>query len=53
VGGSDAHFVSAIGRCLTAFRRPIKSVEDLVEELKSGEYFPVTVEQTLTGHGVE
>ncbi len=50
VGGSDAHFVSAIGRCLTAFRRPIRSVEDLVQELKSGEFFPVTVEQTLAGH---
>ena len=47
VGGSDAHFVSAIGRCLTAFQRPIHSVEDLVEELTSGEYHPVTVEQTL------
>src|SRR6185312_3705433 len=23
VGGSDAHFVSAIGRCMTAFRRPV------------------------------
>ena len=47
VGGSDAHFVSAIGRCLTAFRRPIASVEELVEALHSGEYHPVTVEQTL------
>jgi predicted metal-dependent phosphoesterase TrpH len=47
VGGSDAHFVSAIGRCLTAFRRPITTVADLVEELATGEYHPVTVEQTL------
>ena len=47
VGGSDAHFVSAIGRCLTAFRRPIISVEELVQELTHGEYHPVTVEQTL------
>lgn len=47
VGGSDAHFVSAIGRCLTAFRRPITSVADLVQELTHGEYHPVTVEQTL------
>jgi len=47
VGGSDAHFVSAIGRCLTAFRRPITSVEALVEELATGEYHPVTVEQTV------
>jgi hypothetical protein len=47
VGGSDAHFVSAIGRCLTSFQRPIASVADLVQELTSGEYHPVTVEQTL------
>lgn len=46
VGGSDAHFVSAIGRCLTAFRRPVTSIEVLVEELASGDFFPVTVEQT-------
>jgi predicted metal-dependent phosphoesterase TrpH len=39
VGGSDAHFVSAIGRCLT-------SIEVLVEELAAGDFFPVTVEQT-------
>jgi hypothetical protein len=47
VGGSDAHFVSAIGRCLTAFAHPITSVEALVEALHSGDYYPVTVEQTL------
>ncbi len=51
VGGSDAHFVSAIGRCLTAFRRPIHTVEDLVLELANGEYHPVTVEQTLDAAG--
>jgi predicted metal-dependent phosphoesterase TrpH len=47
VGGSDAHFVSAIGRCLTAFPRRITTVEELVQELVRGEYHPVTVEQTL------
>ena len=47
VGGSDAHYVSAIGRCMTAFGRPIHTVEDLVQELLHGEYYPVTVEQTL------
>ena len=30
VGGSDAHFVSAIGRCLTAFERPVTTVAGLV-----------------------
>jgi hypothetical protein len=47
VGGSDAHFVSAIGRCLTAFARPIATLENLVEELARGDYYPVTIEQTL------
>jgi hypothetical protein len=49
VGGSDAHFVSAIGRCLTAFSRPILTIEDLVEELREGEYHPVRVEDTVKG----
>ena len=47
VGGSDAHYVSAIGRCLTAFSRPITSIEALVEELRNGRYHPVTVEETV------
>ena len=46
VGGSDAHFVNAIGRCLTAFSRPVTSIEALVEELRGGDYHPVTVEET-------
>lgn len=46
VGGSDAHYVSAVGRCLTAFRRPIACIEDLVEQLREGEYHPVTLEET-------
>jgi predicted metal-dependent phosphoesterase TrpH len=47
VGGSDAHFVNAIGRCLTAFRRPVTSIQALVEELSEGDYHPVRVEETL------
>ena len=47
VGGSDAHYVSAIGRCLTAFARPLGGVEALVAELAAGDYYPVTIEQTL------
>ena len=46
VGGSDAHFVNAIGRCLTAFSRPVTSIEALVDELRAGEYHPVTAEET-------
>ncbi|MSQ41631.1 MAG: hypothetical protein EXR65_01145 [Dehalococcoidia bacterium] len=47
IGGSDAHFVNAIGRCLTAFRRPVTSIEALVEELRAGEYHALRVEETL------
>ncbi len=46
VGGSDAHYVSAIGRCLTAFARPIATIEELVAELAAGDYYPVTIEET-------
>jgi predicted metal-dependent phosphoesterase TrpH len=49
VGGSDAHYVSAIGRCLTAFPRPIGSVDDLVESLRAGDYEPVPIEDTFRG----
>lgn len=48
VGGSDAHYVSAIGRCLTAFRHPVRRIEELVERLHEGEYFPVRLEETQT-----
>jgi hypothetical protein len=47
VGGSDAHYVSSIGRCLTAFDQPIKSMEDLVEQLRNGTYYPVRIEETM------
>ena len=47
VGGSDAHYVSAIGRYLTAFERPINSIEALVEELRYGQYHAVRVEDTV------
>jgi predicted metal-dependent phosphoesterase TrpH len=47
VGGSDAHFVNAIGRCLTAFHRPVTTIEALVDELRGGDYHPVRVEETL------
>jgi predicted metal-dependent phosphoesterase TrpH len=43
-GGSDAHFVSAVGKFMTAFKRPIRSMQDLVEQLYSGEYRPITLE---------
>ncbi len=38
IGGSDAHIVSHIGRCATRFSADIRSEEDLVAALKSGEF---------------
>ncbi len=46
IGGSDAHFVSAIARCLTAFDAPISSEAELVEALRSGEFNAVRLEDT-------
>ena len=49
VGGSDAHYVSSIGRCLTVFHKAIRRVEELVEQLNEGHYFPMRLDDTLRG----
>jgi len=49
IGGSDAHYVSSIGRCLTAFNGRITRMEELVEQLREGDYRPVRIEETLEG----
>ncbi|MGH7906462.1 MAG: PHP-associated domain-containing protein [Candidatus Binataceae bacterium] len=41
VGGSDSHMVSLIGLCATRFAADVKTIEDLVSELKSGQFEPV------------
>lgn len=38
VGGSDAHALHTIGRCVTIFQRRISSEQDLVDELKAGRF---------------
>lgn len=38
VGGSDAHHVSHIGRCLTVFEDDIRDEAELMEALRSGRY---------------
>lgn len=38
VGGSDAHALHTIGRCVTIFERHISSEQDLVTELKGGRF---------------
>ena len=40
-GGSDAHLVSAIGKCMTNFQSSILNETDLVRELRSGAFGPV------------
>jgi hypothetical protein len=36
VGGSDAHFLMQLGRCLTVFERWIENEEDLMREIRAG-----------------
>ena len=50
-GGSDAHFVSAIGTCLTDFPRSIGSEPELVEALREGGFRSVRLEDTRNHHG--
>lgn len=45
IGGSDAHFVSAVGKFMTEFKRPIHSMQDLVEQLYFGDYRAITLEE--------
>ena len=36
VGGSDAHFLMQVGRCLTVFERDISDEDELIGEIKAG-----------------
>jgi PHP family Zn ribbon phosphoesterase len=45
IGGSDAHFVSAVGKFMTEFKRPVRTMQDLVEQLYTGDYHPITLEE--------
>jgi len=40
VGGSDAHQVTEVGRCVTVFERVIETEEQLVAELKAKRFRP-------------
>ena len=37
-GGSDAHNVDELGRCITVFEKEIKDEADLIAELRSGRF---------------
>ena len=41
IGGSDSHLVSLIALCATRFAAGVRSIDDLVRELKEGTYEPV------------
>ncbi|MBI1818589.1 MAG: PHP domain-containing protein [Deltaproteobacteria bacterium] len=46
-GGSDSHLVSFIGICATEFDRDIRSIDDLVHELRHGSYRPIDFRANL------
>ncbi len=46
-GGSDAHFVSAIGTYLTRFESSIQTEADLVRELRAGRFRALRLEDTV------
>ncbi|MBI2165400.1 MAG: PHP domain-containing protein [Chloroflexi bacterium] len=46
IGGSDAHFVSSIGSCLTEFKCPVRDERDVVAALRSGQFRAVRLEET-------
>jgi len=41
IGGSDAHSMLGLGCCVTVFERPVRSEEELIEELRAGRFQPV------------
>jgi hypothetical protein len=48
-GGSDSHLVSFVGICATQLERPIRTIGDLVEELRAGRCQPVDFRTRPTG----
>jgi predicted metal-dependent phosphoesterase TrpH len=47
-GGSDSHLVSFVGICATEFERPIRTIDDLVAELRAARCRPVDFRQRAT-----
>ncbi len=42
-GGSDAHSIEEIGTCVTRFEMKVRSVEELVREIRAGRVSPVNL----------
>ncbi|MFQ5933385.1 MAG: PHP domain-containing protein [Dehalococcoidia bacterium] len=49
IGGSDAHFVNAIGKYATEFEKDVETMDDLVAELRKGAFEPVDLDDTIPG----
>jgi len=45
VGGSDAHLLVQVGRCVTLFEREFDTEEELVEEIRAGRCLPFYAHQ--------
>jgi predicted metal-dependent phosphoesterase TrpH len=41
IGGSDSHMVSLVGLCATRFEAEVRSIDELLRELKAGRYQPI------------
>lgn len=52
LGGSDVHSKDAVGRCATLFQRPLATVQDIAEEIRSRRVSPVDFRPrpTQAGH---
>lgn len=46
-GGSDAHSLDRVGVYATRFDAPVETLEDLVRQLRGGEFHPVRYEKAL------
>lgn len=51
IGASDSHFVTGLGRCMTRFQGPVRTIEDLVARLRDPHavFTPVRLEETAEG----
>ena len=51
IGGSDAHYVNRLWflNCATRFESEIRTDEDLVEELRHGQFRPVSLDSSVLG----
>jgi histidinol phosphatase-like PHP family hydrolase len=45
IGGSDSHYVTGLGSCLTAFEEPVNNIPALVEQLRAGNVHAVSREE--------